>query len=114
MHSAIFRKPVTVKRLTPGAYVNGFWVEGTESTVTIRASIQPASSADLKLLPEGKTLGGVYKVFTNEALTVAIEGTNQNGDRLTIGGSDYEVTTPIIWDNGIIPHNEYLVTRVQG
>ena len=114
MHSAIFRKPVTVKRRTQGAYVDGFWVEGTESTVMIRASVQPASSADLNLLPEGKTLGGVYKIFTNDTLIVATEGTDQNGDRLVIGGSDYEVTTTLIWDNGIIPHNEYLVTRVQG
>jgi hypothetical protein len=89
----IFRKDLTVKRKTAGSYVNGFWVAGTDTTLTIKASVQPLSGKDIELLPEGKRLAGGYKLFTNDSLKVAIEGTGQDGDIVSIYGFDYEVVS---------------------
>ncbi len=36
----VFRKDLTVKRKTAGSYVNGFWVAGTDTTLTIKASVR--------------------------------------------------------------------------
>ena len=110
----IFRKDLTVKRKTAGSYVNGFWVAGTDTTLTIKASVQPLSGKDIELLPEGKRLAGGYKLFTNDTLKVAIEGTGQDGDIVSIYGFDYEVVGQEVWTNNLINHNVYLVSKVQG
>lgn len=112
MSFGVFRKPVTVKRTTAGAYVNGFWVEGGEVTPApvIRASVQPASQDDMQLLPEGRRTTGAYRLYTNDVLFLA-NGT-QNADIVTIAGADYEVMADASWQNSIINHRSYLVVRV--
>lgn len=109
----IFRKPLTVKRQSEGAWVNGFWVAGSETTLTIQASAQPANADDMQLLPDGKRLQGAYKIYTDADLIVAIEGVTQVADKVVINGQDYEISAANPWQNGIIPHNEFMATRVQ-
>jgi hypothetical protein len=107
---ARFRKSVTVSRQAAGAFVNGVWVPGAVSTVTIQASVQPASAEDMQRLPEGRRQAGAVKLYTNDALLT--EKDDQKADRITIGQGEYEVATADVWDNGIIPHNMYMCARV--
>lgn len=109
----IFRKEVAVISKTEGAYVNGFWIEGSEVTTTIKASVQPISGKDVELLPEGKRLNESFKLFTDSELKVSIEGTNQNGDIISIYESLYEVVGREIWQNNIINHRAYLISRIK-
>jgi hypothetical protein len=46
-----FRVPVQISRPAAGSYVNGVWVAGTDTTFTIRASVQPVSGEDQITLP---------------------------------------------------------------
>ena len=108
----VFRKGLTVKRKTAGSYINGFWVAGTNTVLTIKASVQPLSGKDIELLPEGKRLAGGYKLFTDDTLKVAIEGTSQDSDTVSIYGFDYEVIGQEIWANNLINHNVSLVSKV--
>lgn len=107
---AIFRKPLSVTRYAPGAYVDGFWVEGAPSTIQITASVQPASAEDMQTLPEGRRLTGAYRLFTDDTLFVA-DG-QQQADVVQIDGHPYETMTTAHWHNGIVPHRSYLVSRV--
>ena len=105
-----FRRPVTITRQAAGAYVAGVWVPGAESTVTIRASVQPATAEDMQRLPEGRRQTGAVKLYTSAALKTEIG--NQKADRVTLPTGTYEVAQADQWQNGVLPHNVYLCARV--
>lgn len=100
---------LTVKRLSPGTWDKGVFTEGSESTITIRASIQPLSPHDLQVLPEGRRDSQLYCIYTSTELRLA---TNSNPDKVVINGEDYEVVSAAPWRNNIINHYRYIVTRI--
>lgn len=113
MTFGVFRKAVSVVRVSNGAWVGGVWVPGAPvSGVTVQASVQPSSQDDLQLLPEGARLDGSVTLYTNDALQIAEEGSNEISDRIVHDGSEYKVMAKAVWDNGLIPHNRYVCVRV--
>lgn len=108
----VFRKPVQIKRRAPGAYVNGFFQQGAQTTITINASVQPAGERDVQLLPEGRRDAGAFRLFTDSVLQVAQEGTGKNNDVAMLAGAEYEIMAEMPWQNGIIPHRVYIAARV--
>ena len=111
MSFAVFRKTVTVKRVAPGSYgADGFWQEGAETTLTITASVQPATQEDMQLLPEGRRVTGTHRLYTADVLYLARDG--RNADRVVIDDDDYEVMAASDWQNGIVPHRRYVVSRI--
>lgn len=108
----IFRKPVVIKRRSAGAYVNGFFQPGDETTITIQASVQPAGSREVQLLPEGRRDAGAFSLFTDAALQVAQEGTGKNNDIALLEGAEYEIMAEMPWQNNLIPHRAYIAARV--
>lgn len=105
------RGPITVRRRAAGSWVDGQWVEGSESSITIQASVQPARQDDMEMLPEGRRLTGAYRIYTDAELTIATEAGDQNADIVEIRGADYEVTARADWQNRLIDHRRYIVTR---
>jgi len=105
-----FRRPVTVTRQAAGGYVAGVWVPGNTFTVTIHASVQPATAEDMQRLPEGRRQTGAVKIYTSSTLLTEI-GT-QKADRIALPTGDYEVAQADQWQNGVLPHNVYLCARV--
>ena len=108
-----FRKLLTVKRRSEGAYNNsGFYnVQGTDTTLTITASIQPVSGSDLVLLPENRREKEALKLYTNTLLISAEKGNLRNCDIVTISGFDYEVVKVFPWKNNVIPHYKVVVAK---
>lgn len=107
-----FRKDVTVKRPAAGSYVNGVWVEGAQSTLIIKASVQPATAEEMESLPEARRNLGVYKLYTDTQLQNLLENAN-NPDIVVIGGHDYEIMRCEPWQNNIVNHYKALAARVQ-
>jgi hypothetical protein len=107
-----FRKTVTIKRKAAGAYANGFFQPGNETAISIQASVQPAGERDLQLLPEGRRAAGAFRLFTQSVLQIAQEGTGKNSDVALIEGAEYEVMAEMPWQNNLIPHRVYVVSRV--
>lgn len=108
---SVFRQTLSVTRRAQGQYVNGIWQEGATSNLNIEASIQPASPDDINLLPEGRKQSKAYTLFTSDSLVTANSNANQNPDIVTIDGDDFIVSVEAIWDNNLINHNKYVVTR---
>lgn len=102
------RQRITLTRYGAGSYVAGEWVEGAETEIEIRASIQPAKGRDLDRIPEGRTLAGVVKLITSSELQAG--GENTNPDRFTWSGSEYEIMYVDHWKNGLITHYEALAS----
>lgn len=100
---------------TPGAYVDGRWVEGAEVETTFRASIQPAKKDDydqLQALAEGRRVESAVRVYTRTALAVAGEAPG-NGDLVVHRGDRYLVTAGSDWNVGMrgVNHYRYLAVR---
>lgn len=108
-----FRRPLEITRRAPGQYVDGIWQEGAETTLTIMASVQPATPDDMMMLPEGRRERSAYVLFTATPLRTAVEG-RHNADTLEIYGEAYEVTQVGVWQNNVLPHYRAIATKVEG
>lgn len=106
-----FRKPFSVLTESPGSYVEGLFVPGTRSTITIQASIQPVSGEDMITAPEGRRTQDMIKVYTSTELKQADEGTGQQPDIVVWQGFGYEVTSMDVRLMDVIPHYKIFATR---
>lgn len=93
----IFRKPISLFRFTPGAYVNGLWIEGTETLIPITASVQPTTGEEMLSLPEGRRNRKTYSLFTSTDVEVIHSGSNP--DQILIDGERYEIIRVEVWQN---------------
>lgn len=107
-----FRKPFTIKRTVAGAYVNGVYVEGAESTITIQASVQPISGTDMVVIPEGRRASDIVKIYTDSDLFGQGDaGSGQSPDRLVYRGADYEISTKDPNQSDVINHYRYYAIK---
>ncbi len=70
---------------------------GGTSTLTIDASVQPASGRDLLRLPEGRRATETRVVYTPTALIVGGEGAANEADLIAIDGRTWEVQLAESW-----------------
>ena len=110
-----FRKQQTIIPRAPGQYVKGEWVDGADGTpITIRASVQPASSGDydqMQAEQPGRRVERMVRIYTDARLAVAGEGST-NGDFLSWMGERYLVVAVSPWQSGVISHYRYLAAKV--
>lgn len=103
-----FRKPYTVVRRSPGSYVDGYWVEGSETNITIKASVQPLRMDEIEALPEGKRSSSAVKVYSDVKLNPAKQATGEtqgvSADILLYAGSNWEIVACAAYQSGVIPH----------
>lgn len=85
----------TVTRRTKGGFVRGRAQSTTDTTLTITASVQPASGRDLLRLPEGRRMTETRVLFTT-TLLLAGDSTRE-ADLVTINGESWETQTCEQW-----------------
>ena len=105
---------VSRRRGVSGGYVNGRWVDGTPTSLTIRGSWQPANGKEVEDFEDGRRQNGIYKIYTSSKLYVPEQGDPEDGrcDLIIKDGINYEVLKEEIWENRIISHNKYFVSRI--
>ncbi len=59
---------LTVERSAAGAHIDGLYVPGAISNLTIPASVQPATAEDFQNLPEGERFGGSQILYSLQEL----------------------------------------------
>ncbi len=79
----------TVTRPGDGAYVVGVWTPTAGSTFPIDASIQPLNGKELRLLPEGFTVDGTKKLYTETLLKAGANAAQS--DTVAIGSETWRV-----------------------
>lgn len=107
-----FRQSVTIRRRTAGEYVDGRWIEGAETVLTIKASVQPAKDSDMQMLPEGRRFMSSFRLYTDTELRSSEEH-GANCDIAALPFGDHEIVAVMPWGNGIIPHFKAIAQRVQ-
>lgn len=105
-------KSILVRRMSPGEYTGGFWVEGADTTMTLTASVHPLTPEEMALLPEGRRNGKTFTVFTSEQLFPAIRGA-ANADQVTYAGTVFEVMSCAAWQNGVISHYKSVIAEME-
>jgi hypothetical protein len=104
-----FRKSFTVKTKAAGTVVDGFFVEGSVTTSTIQASLQPLKPEDIQQLPEGRRNSKLFFLITSSKLNLI---TSANPSIVTVDTEDYEVDKEEIWQNNVINHYKYLIIKI--
>jgi len=95
-----------------GVYQNGLWInEQDDIPSIIEGSLQPIRQSDIISLPEGRREinENTVRFYTDTELHSWDQG--QNPDILEIAGIEYEVLSRASWNNGIINHHKYILTR---
>ena len=99
-----FRSPFTVRRKVAGSYVNGFWVEGAESSFVIQASVQPVSGLEMQELPEARRNTQAVKIYTDTQLLTVATNVSTNPDILEAFGFDFEIIAVMPYQSNVISH----------
>ena len=105
------RKKLKYKRVLPGEYVDGVWVEGRMLDLFFTASVQPTTPKQMQSLPEGRRNVASFSLYTNTELRTAEQHSHQ-ADIVVLDDGEYEVSAVERWNNGIIPHFVLIVTKV--
>ena len=110
-----FTKTISVKRYTAGAYVDGVWQKGTESTFDIQASVQPVNGDDVNLKDEAglDILKGMKKIYSNTKLQPKDDNGKIPPDLIVIGSETYEVQDQETWDHLDLDYYKYLIMKVK-
>lgn len=66
--------PVILKRRVQGSYVDGDWIEGTTSDVTIDANVQPVKPHELMQFPESERSKEWLKIYSADEIRSQVEG----------------------------------------
>lgn len=105
------RKSFDVLRRTAGAYVNGRWIEGTKSTISVKGNEQPLPGQEVLMLPESFRSKDLRKFFSLTFLNSIEDGKNITPDKVVIEGVSFEVHKRKRYQMGPRNHYEYLLIR---
>lgn len=85
---------------------------GAETAGTTTGTISAASPQDIARLEEGKRTRQAFKYITADTLQTA-QKTGLLPDWIQVGSDWYEVSALAYWANSVIPHNEYIVVKIE-
>lgn len=111
-------EPITVTReAVPGTWVNGKYVPGETTTLTVMAAIQPLSPREIEMLPEGARTRARWALFCDPdqpPLQCTDLSNDTAADRVSWAGREF-----VVYQNGDwmahqtgIPHYAYALLEV--
>lgn len=106
--------PLTLIRSAAGSYVDGEWVEGTQTTVPIEVNIQPLKEAELMLLPEADRGKQWWKMYSASEIRMDKQGTSGwAADEFVYQGDRYKVMKVENYAMGTLNHYRALAARME-
>ena len=106
--------PLTLLRTTQGTYIDGLFVEGTETSVDIEVNIQPVKDEELLLMPESDRSREWYKLYSADEIRTAKEGVSGwDADEFIWQGDRYRVMKVRQYSMGILNHYRAMAARIE-
>lgn len=102
----MFPKNYSIKRKAAGTFTKGIFTEGTETTITIVADVQPITGKDFEALNIGREYRGAVRIYTD--VTLNFSAASQTPDKIVFDSFDYEILELNKRDGGLITHNKYI------
>jgi len=96
---------------------DGLWIDGTQTSTTLKGSVQPSTDKERLQLPEGERASEAITVYINttdkDAISPIKVGTTQaDSDIITVDGLNYAVRSVTPWfDFG---HLQAIAVRLEG
>lgn len=87
----------TIRGQSAGAYVDGEWTPGAETSRTVKALVYPMSGLELMRLPENERQQGLVTIFAPVPLQTASQSAATPAEVLEFNGSDYEIDRIEAW-----------------
>lgn len=107
---------ITIIRRVAGSYVNGDWVDGTTSNVSISANVQPVKPHELLMFPESERSKSWLRIFSDSLVRTQKEGAGgHDADEFTWKGERFKVMKVNDWLSGmsILEHCEAFCVRIE-
>ena len=106
--------PLNIIRSAAGSYVDGEWVEGTETNISIEVNIQPLKEAELMLLPEADRGKQWWKMYSASEIRMDKQGASGwAADEFVYQGDRYKVMKVENYAMGILNHYRALAARME-
>ena len=106
--------PLTLIRSAAGSYVDGEWVEGTETNIPIEVNIQPLKEAELMLLPEADRGKQWWKMYSASEIRMDKQGASGwAADEFVYQGDRYKVMKVENYAMGTLNHWKALAARME-
>ena len=92
----------TLTQQATGSRVGGLWIDGVETSTTLRGSVQPSTDNERLQLPEGERVSEAITVYINTTDKDAIRpikvGVSQSeSDIITVDNLNYAVRSVTPW-----------------
>ncbi len=110
--SLVKKTPVDILRHAEGSYVDGDWIEGAETTVTIQANVHPFSDYQVSIMPESDRTKSWLWLFTSSVVRQKKEG-SYGADRFMWQGDLYEIMKVQTYVMTVQDHHEAKCARVE-
>jgi hypothetical protein len=103
---------IQVIRKSAGSYVNGLWVDAT-NTVSVQCHIQPLKGSELMALPEADRNREWIKAYTTDDVNGLVDGSGGvSPDVIVWDSKHYEVAKVLEYKMGVLNHTKIIAARV--
>jgi hypothetical protein len=103
---------VTVLRKGEGSWVDGYWKDGTDTSVSIEANVQPLKGYELMSLPEVDRTKESIKVYCEETLRTLSEVGQTKADLIIWEGKKYQAVKTLTYKMGVLDHTKTICYRL--
>lgn len=104
--------PVQVKRFGEGEWVDGYFVNGVETTLDIEANVQPLRGHELLTLPEADRTKESIKVYCVETLKTVDEVGQKKADVIIWEDKRWQATRTMTYRMGVLDHTKTICFRL--
>ena len=101
-----FRKSLTIYRYAgkPILQDNGKFILPEQSSIVVKASVQPLKATEMEALPEGRRNAHAVKIYSDTELLMADQGSGVQADQFDWLGRRYEVVAADAYQCEVINH----------
>lgn len=100
-------------RKTQGEYVEGDWVNGSITTLSVKCNVQPLKPAEIMLLPESDRTREWLKIYSDSQLRKGQEGIGGwDADEFEWQGYRYRVMKEYNFAMGVLDHWKAWAARI--
>ena len=104
--------PIQVKRYEEGSWVDGYFVNGVETTLDIEANVQPLRGHELLTLPEADRTKESIKVYCVETLNTLEEVGQTKADVIVWEGKRWQAIKTMTYKMGVLDHTKTICYRL--
>lgn len=106
------KTPITILRKSEGEWIDGYYLDATETTLIVEANVQPMRGHELLTLPEADRTRDSIKVYCVETLNTLNEFGQKKADLIVWEGKKYQAIRTDTYKMGVLDHTKTICYRL--